>query len=313
MSFTSQDIVNLEKNKEAIHQEILNVVTSQKKIRNQISKQQLEIEKWNQKMTLANELGDELLASDALAKKNQIQDFILELEKRLESYQQEKEALSRKYRELEHQIFMLKTKNTFQQNQEQEEDLKTSETSSKNNKGSRQSLDNDVHGKKWIQKISKINLKIFITILLLLLILYVVFKIHTEGDSRIVGVVDRVIDGDTVVVKGMRVRLLNVDTEESVHPRRVSTEFGRITSAYVSKELTGKEVKLECHGQDIYGRSLCYVFVKNWLGDQLYNVELVREGWSKYYTRYGISQEYHDDFVEAENVAKNNQIGVWKK
>ena len=76
------------------------------------------------------------------------------------------------------------------------------------------------------------------------------------------GVIERVVDGDTIVVNNEKIRLLNVDTEESVHPNEEkNTWFGAMTSRYVTKEINKKETILQCSGKDKYLRRLCFVFI----------------------------------------------------
>ncbi len=58
--------------------------------------------------------------------------------------------------------------------------------------------------------------------------------------------VTRVIDGDTVVVEGVgTVRLIGVDTPETVDPRRPVQYFGREASDFTKQLATGKRVRLE--------------------------------------------------------------------
>ena len=81
--------------------------------------------------------------------------------------------------------------------------------------------------------------------------------------------VDRVVDGDTIVIKYNgkyeKVRLLCVNTPESVHPdKKQNIPMGKIASRYTQKKLTGKYVDLEFEGSRLrgyYGRLLTYVFL----------------------------------------------------
>ncbi len=114
----------------------------------------------------------------------------------------------------------------------------------------------------------------------------------------------RVVDGDTIVVdyqgKPEKVRLLCVDTPESVHPDKSrNCERGRQASAYTKSRLAGKMVGLgfEKKKRGRYGRLLAYVI----LDGKNFNVELVEKGWSPYYTKYGESEKYHRAFVEAQS------------
>lgn len=125
----------------------------------------------------------------------------------------------------------------------------------------------------------------------------------------------KVIDGDTIDIlyygKKERIRMLCVDTPESVHPDQTrNTPMGIKASNYTKSRLTGKTVDLEFEGQrkrGNYGRLLAYVL----LDGHNFNVELVRNGWSPYYTKYGTSEKHHDEFLAAEREAKAKRLNIW--
>jgi len=124
----------------------------------------------------------------------------------------------------------------------------------------------------------------------------------------------RVIDGDTIDIdykgKHERIRLLNVDTPESVHPDKTrNTRQGKQASDYTKKRLTDASVSLEfdANKRGKYGRLLAYVF----LDKKNFNLELVQEGWSPYYTKYGASKRYHDQFVLAQDHARIKGVNIW--
>jgi micrococcal nuclease len=106
--------------------------------------------------------------------------------------------------------------------------------------------------------------------------------------------VTRVIDGDTIVVRldGREedVRLIGVDTPETVKPGTPVQCFGERASHFTKRRLTGRRVRLvfgvERH--DVYGRLLAYVYLahptlthskggEGRMGD-LFNAALVRRG-----------------------------------
>ncbi len=125
----------------------------------------------------------------------------------------------------------------------------------------------------------------------------------------------RVVDGDTIVVdyhgKHEKVRLLCVNTPESVHPdKKQNIPMGKTASRYTQKKLIGKYVDLEFEIKRLrgyYGRLLAYVFVD---GNNL-NLDLVREGLSPYYTKYGKSQKYDAEFRAAEKLARKEKLNIW--
>jgi len=122
------------------------------------------------------------------------------------------------------------------------------------------------------------------------------------------------VDGDTIVVnyksKPEKVRLLCVNTPKSVHPdKKQNIPMGKVASDYTKKRLKGKYVDLEFEGpfRGRYGRLLAYVFVDG----ANFNLELVRQGLSPYYTKYGLSQKYDEEFREAERYARKHKLNIW--
>jgi len=103
-------------------------------------------------------------------------------------------------------------------------------------------------------------------------------------------VVERVIDGDTVVVEGISVRLLGINSpEKGEQYYDEAREF--LEEAVINKKVMlkfGKEKK------DLYNRTLAYVFV----GGKNINLELVRRGFANFYFPSG-KDVYYEDFKEA--------------
>lgn len=123
----------------------------------------------------------------------------------------------------------------------------------------------------------------------------------------------RVVDGDTLIIDyngtEERVRLIGVDTPESVHPNEEkNTEFGKKASEFSKNYLENKEVTLEFDVQerDQYGRLLAYVYLNN----VMYNKTLLQEGYAKIAT-YPPNVKYVDDFTAIQEEARNNKKGLW--
>ena len=85
--------------------------------------------------------------------------------------------------------------------------------------------------------------------------------------------------------------------------------MGKVASDYTKKRLKGKYVDLEFEGtfRGRYGRLLAYVIVDG----VNFNLELVRQGLSSYYTKYGLSEKYDWEFRKAERYARKNGLGIW--
>jgi micrococcal nuclease len=125
----------------------------------------------------------------------------------------------------------------------------------------------------------------------------------------------RVVDGDTidVVVGGgrERVRLLGIDTPETVHPYKPVQCYGKQASAKVTALLLGTRVRFEGdRGQgnwDHYGRLLRYVRMPS--GTNL-NRYLVAAGYAREYT-YDSAYRYQASFKAAERQARAAHRGLW--
>ena len=121
--------------------------------------------------------------------------------------------------------------------------------------------------------------------------------------------VERVVDGDTIIVEGVgRVRLIGVDTPETVHPNRPVEFFGKEASAFTKRLLEGKRVRLEYDQErtDRYGRTLAYVYLAD---GTFVNAEIIRRGYGHAYTRFAF--RYMDEFRQFEREARNNRRGLW--
>jgi len=129
--------------------------------------------------------------------------------------------------------------------------------------------------------------------------------------------VKRVVDGDTLLLEnGERVRLIAVDTPESVHPKKPVEYFGKEASAFTKKMLEGEKVLLvydqnsaATKHRDRYGRLLAYVYRER---DNLdFNAELVKQGYAQVYTRF--PTERGKEFLKYQREARKNKRGLWGK
>ncbi|MEK7505926.1 MAG: thermonuclease family protein [Patescibacteria group bacterium] len=125
-----------------------------------------------------------------------------------------------------------------------------------------------------------------------------------------------VADGDTIRVsmrfgKDRSIRLLGIDTPETVDPRRPGGCFGQEASAKTKEVMSGKSVRLEFDDSadtlDDHGRLIAYV----WLPDgKMLNRLLIDSGYAFEYT-YRRPYSLQKDFRGAEAVAKVKKVGLW--
>ncbi len=135
--------------------------------------------------------------------------------------------------------------------------------------------------------------------------------------------VSRVVDGDTiaVIVSGEeeKVRLIGINTPETVDPRRPVQCFGKEASNYMKSLLldahlggsSGSEVRLVSDptqdSTDKYGRLLRYVYLSD--GTNI-NLKMIQDGYAYEYT-YDLPYKYQKEFKKAQADAEINQKGLW--
>lgn len=123
------------------------------------------------------------------------------------------------------------------------------------------------------------------------------------------GLVERVIDGDTIVVQGIgTVRLIGVDTPETVDPRKAVQYFGAEASAFTRQLADRQIVRLEFEGSrtDRYNRTLAYVYLPD---GTLLNGEIIRQGYGHAYVQVPFSKM--QEFRAFEREARTLNRGLW--
>lgn len=124
--------------------------------------------------------------------------------------------------------------------------------------------------------------------------------------------VKRVVDGDTIEVElGGRdeyVRLIGVDTPETVKPDTPVQCFGERASHFSKRLLKGRRVRLVfgVEPRDVYGRLLAYVY----LGRRFYNPILVRRGLARSLT-IPPNDRFAQRFRRLERGAARAGRGLW--
>lgn len=137
----------------------------------------------------------------------------------------------------------------------------------------------------------------------------------TDENNREKAVVNKVIDGDTIKVEFKAgeyetIRLLLIDTPETVSPNVPEQPFGKEASDFMKQTLikdTVIEIERGIEERDKYGRLLAYV----WKDGKNINEELLRQGLARVAYVYEPNTKYLDEFKKAEQEAKEKGIGIW--
>jgi micrococcal nuclease len=145
------------------------------------------------------------------------------------------------------------------------------------------------------------------------LILFATPVLAQEGTQIVT--VERVVDGDTIevdpAVSGTQdVRLLGVDTPETVDPGEPIEPYGPQASAFTEQQLEGQLVTLifDQERTDQYGRALAYVQLGN--QSKTFNETLLRRGYAQLYV-VPPNDRYETRFRQAQDQARAAQRGIW--
>lgn len=127
--------------------------------------------------------------------------------------------------------------------------------------------------------------------------------------------VTEVVDGDTIKISMNgsieTLRLIGIDTPETVDPRKPVQCFGKEASNKAKELLSGKKVRIETDPtqgeRDKYDRLLAYVYREDGL---FYNKVIIEDGYAHEYT-YNKPYKYQTQFKLAQQSAQAGQKGLW--
>lgn len=128
-------------------------------------------------------------------------------------------------------------------------------------------------------------------------------------------IVEKVVDGDTITVskngQKQTIRLIGINTPETVDPRRPVECFGVQASSKAKQLLSERKVYLEEDlsqgSRDKYNRLLAYVHREDGL---FYNLFMIEKGFAYEYT-YDMPYKYTAEFKKAQQDAKSQNKGLW--
>ncbi len=139
------------------------------------------------------------------------------------------------------------------------------------------------------------------------------------GDDSLYGKVIKTTDGDTVTVETQGrttpVRLIGVDTPETVAPDQPIGCYGKQASGYTKKILEDRLVRLEIprvgDSEDAYGRTLAYVYFdtdRDGEYQHLFNEDLITLGLAR---TTSFSHASRREFERLREEAEERDAGLW--
>lgn len=122
-------------------------------------------------------------------------------------------------------------------------------------------------------------------------------------------------DGDTFKVNIEKhiitVRMLGIDTPETVDPRKPAQCYGQKASDETKRMLVGHAVRLKLNPnreeRDKYDRYLAYVYLED---GTFWNEYLLKNGFAREYT-FGKPYLFQKEFRNIEQETKREQRGLW--
>lgn len=113
-----------------------------------------------------------------------------------------------------------------------------------------------------------------------------------------------VIDGDTLEIHGIRIRLNGIDAPEAAQKceaKGISYRCGQKAAFALDEILADKTVACAKLGTDRYGRTIA----KCTVAEVDVSAEMVRRGWATAYRKYSV------DYVPFEDAARASGLGIW--
>jgi endonuclease YncB( thermonuclease family)/membrane-bound metal-dependent hydrolase YbcI (DUF457 family) len=169
--------------------------------------------------------------------------------------------------------------------------------------------------------------RVFVALALVLaLLFYPVSRVGFDGliyrmggSDHLYGRVTKVTDGDTITVetqgRSTPVRLIGVDTPETVAPDQPIGCFGPQASSYTKQVLAQRIVRLEIprigDSEDAYGRTLAYIYLdtnKDGSYEHLFNEDLIQLGLARTTT---FSHSHRREFERLQEEAEDRSAGLW--
>ena len=135
-------------------------------------------------------------------------------------------------------------------------------------------------------------------------LLLLLFTGPVTGEQHNTGIVSKVFDGDSLLVKlapgrSIEIRLAEIDAPEKEQP------FGDRSRNELKKLIDGEPVRIEIYDVDAYGRLVAHIYR---LRDQLHvNAWMVSHGLAWVYLKYAEDEK----MIALEKSARGKSVGIW--
>lgn len=171
------------------------------------------------------------------------------------------------------------------------------------------------HGNAMQDALVQLASQVLVALLVLLGVASPIPPTPSSVDASSLYSVVRVVDGDTIKVDvdGVEetVRLIGMNTPETVDPRRPVECFGKEASLKAQELLDGQLVRLQTEAsqgeRDKYHRLLAYVTREDGL---FFNKHMIEQGYAYEYT-YRLPYQYQSEFMAAQKEAEAAGRGLW--
>lgn len=151
--------------------------------------------------------------------------------------------------------------------------------------------------------------------LFFIIYLFLILNINVNASSKEEVIFSKCVDGDTIKIevdgKIKTVRMLAVDTPESVHPTKGVEYYGKEASKFTCDTFTNaKKIEIEydkdSDKEDKYGRLLVWLFVDG----KLFQDMLIQGGYAEVAYLYG-DYKYTSLLQDHQEVVEIKKIGIW--
>lgn len=148
-------------------------------------------------------------------------------------------------------------------------------------------------------KVIKVKLVIFLGISLS----FTLVDGRSIFEKVLVGSCSEVLDGDTIIVKGERIRLKGIDAPEKNQYSIDKVPIGRLSAEFLREKIKGKTVKVVYKKRGVYGRIIGSI----WLGKENINKKMLEAGMA---IPYG--EEISNEQNAAYYLAKLKRVGIFR-